>query len=119
MSGTIIVPLATGNGTLTMDVHNDKINDVSITAVTFTTLTLPSSSGVDNNPVIVNLSGLVLMNDGKPVSQANPLLPGEVATGSIAVTNVTAGVTYLVNTMITSFGNNGQAFEALSISAQV
>jgi hypothetical protein len=48
----LYVPLGTGNGTLTVDVQNDKANDISITAVTFTTLMVGSSSGADNGTTI-------------------------------------------------------------------
>ena len=118
VSATLDVPLGTGKGTLTVEVHNDKSNDISITAATLTTLTLPSSSGADNSTIIDAISGLVMMNNGRPVSSANPILPGDIAIGSISVVNVTAGAVYLLNPVLT-FGNGGQAQETLSISAQI
>jgi multidrug transporter EmrE-like cation transporter len=118
VSPALYVPLGTGNGTLTVDVQNDKANDISITAVTFTTLMVGSSSGADNGTTIDAISGLVVMNDGKPVSSANPIRPGDAAVGSISVANVTGGVNYQLSAVIT-FGNGGQEHETLSLTAQI
>ncbi len=118
VSPTLDVPLGTGNGTLTVEVQNDKSNGVLITAVMFTNLMIGSNSGVDNGTTIDAISGLVVMNNGRPVSSANPMLPGDAATGSISVTNVTAGATYQLNTVLT-FGNGGQEHETLSVTAQI
>jgi hypothetical protein len=112
VNGTIDVPQGKGNGTLTVQIHDDSINNVSITAVIFPNL------GFENATTINNTGSLVLTIHGSPVSTANPLLPGQSATGSTDVVDMTASVTYQINMVIT-FGNGTQEVEGLPITAQL
>jgi hypothetical protein len=112
VNGTIDVPLGIGNGTLTVEIHDDGVNNDSITAVIFPSL------GFENATSIPNSASLVLMLHGSPVSSQNPVLPGESAAGSISVVNMTAGTAYQINVVIT-FGNGSQEVEGLPIAAQL
>lgn len=123
LSGSIVVPRGTENGTLTVNLadniisEGDAINTFSITGVT--PRTLSSSTVADNitSTTSASIAGLVLTRQGEPISPTTPLPPGESATGSISVTNVTAGVTYEVNVDITFSG--GTSLSAyLAITAQ-
>jgi hypothetical protein len=131
VNGTLVVPNGTGNGTLTVEVHDDAINEENpnnysvntfyMTAVIPTTLTLPTRMGAVNattTTIVANVSDLGLTYDGSPVSPTNPVPAGGSVTGSINVADVTAGVEYQVNIVI-HFSNDESASGTLSITAQL
>jgi hypothetical protein len=109
VSGSIVVPSGTGNGTLSIEVKD--LENFPLTTVTF------SNEGLANSTTIPNVGSMVLLYQGSPVSPANPLPIGATAEGSLQVTNVTGGVNYEISVQGT-FQNGASSFQTMSMTAQ-
>jgi hypothetical protein len=113
VNGSITVRQGTGDGTLTVEVHDDSGSGLSITSITVT------SHGLDSSVTIPDLANFSLSYGGSLVSKANPLVAGQSAVGSVDASNLTAGGTYQVKVMMTYGSRPGEGIETISITAQL
>ena len=112
VSGSIVVPTGSGNGTLSVQVRDESSQGAFITAVDFTN-EIPTTSQM----TIPNVSSLKLTYQGTPVSPTNPLPIGATATGSLEISNATGGANYAMGIKGT-FQNGGSFFQEFSLTAQ-
>jgi len=110
ITGSIIVNPGSHNGTLTLEFRTFGTNPPSITSITV------ANANSANYTALSNITSFQFMNQGNPVSTANPLPWGQTATDSMGIANVTVGTIYELSYLYTlSNGSHGGATQLYTV----